>query len=185
MQVNQLSLEERVKTGCSHVATIDYTDLNTEGDTSKTLVLFAGGAARDIINRVMFDLVTAFDGTSTTSLLLDVGYNGASVDDDDAFIDGVELHNDATEILAACNNVDAPTTTTVDETYSTAESAALNGTRTAVNNLRAKIYAAQEAFALEAKFTSVTANLDDLTSGRLRIYFNLIRLPDLRGINNT
>ncbi len=185
MIVKSLSLEERVKTRCSHVAEIDYTDLNAEGDTSITLTLFGDGLARDIIDRVIVDLVTPFDGTSTTSLLLDVGYNGATTDDDDAFIDALELHNDATEVLVAMNNVPAPTTTTVDETYSTAESNALNETRTAVNNLRAKIYAAQEAYDLEAKFTSVTANLTDLSSGRARIYFNLIRITELRGINNT
>lgn len=184
MIVKELSIQERVKTRCSHVAEIDYTDLSDTADTSKTLTIFGGGLARDIVDRAMWDLVTAFDGGSTSGLLLDFGYNGASVDDADAFIDGVQLHADATEVLAGCNNVDAPTTTTVDETYATPESNALNDTRAAVNNLRAKIYAAQEAYDLEAVFTAAGANLDTLTAGRVRIYFNLIRLPELRNIND-
>jgi hypothetical protein len=41
-------------------------------------------------------------------------------------------------------------------------------------------YAAQEAFSLEAVFTATAANLDKLTQGEVHVYFNHVRLPDLR-----
>lgn len=41
-------------------------------------------------------------------------------------------------------------------------------------------YAAQETFSLEAVFTATAANLTALTAGEVHIYFNHVRLPDLR-----
>lgn len=177
MLITELALQERVKTGCSHVAIIDYTDLNSTAGTTKALNLFDGGIARDIVDKVLVDLVTPFDGTSTTNLKLDVGYNlAAGTDDPDAFIDNIELHNDATEILADGGSIPVQT---IDTTFGQPEA-------DAITDLRARRpFAAQEAFDIEALFTSTGANLTDLTSGRVRIYFNVIRLTSLRGINNT
>jgi hypothetical protein len=185
MQVIKLAAEEQRKTGCNHLAIIDYTDLNATAGTTKVLEIFPDGLARDIIDKVLVDLVTPFDGTSTTSLLLDVGYDlAAGTDDPDAFIDAMELHNDATELLGDAGSVAAPATDTVDETYSTAESTVIASLRTTINLLRAKLrWTAQEAYDLEALFTAVTANLTDLSTGRVRIYFNVIRLTELRNIN--
>lgn len=44
--------------------------------------------------------------------------------------------------------------------------------------------AAQEAFDIEAVFTATDANLDVLTTGKIAIFFKLVRLPELRGIND-
>jgi hypothetical protein len=175
--IQELSLEERVKTGCSHRAIVDYTDLTDTAGTAKTLVLLPY-VARDIFNFAMFDLVTPFDGTSTTSLTMWVGHNGASVDDADSLIRSVELHNDATEILAGCGNGEPVATDTVDETYSTAESTVLASCRTQINAINVRRFAAQEAGNIEAVFTSTSANLTDLLTGKVFIYLNRIRLSD-------
>lgn len=177
MNVQLLSLEERIKSGCSHVAVIDYTDLNGTAGTSKTLTPFSTGLARDIVSWAWFDLVTPFDGGSTSNLTIKFGYNGASVDDDDAFIDAQSIHLDSTEILAGAGKID---TSTVDGTYGSQEQAVIESLRARVNK-----YAAQETFSLEAVFTSSGANLSELTTGALRLYFNVIRPSELRGINGT
>jgi hypothetical protein len=159
MQVIKLCNEERIQTGCSHVAIIDYTDLNTTAGTTKTLTL-APYIARDFIDKLCFDLITPFDGGATSALGLEVGWNGASVDDPNGLLESAEVHVDATEILAG-----------------DATGAAFAAKRTG--------FAAQEAGDIEALFTATGANLTALTTGKVRIYFNLIPLSKLRGINNT
>jgi hypothetical protein len=159
MEVIPLNNHERIATGCSHVAVIDYTDLSGTAATTKTLSLFTY-AARDLVDRAFFDLVTPFDGGATSALTIDVGHNGASVDDADSLIDGVEVHVDGSEILASDGN-----------------GAAFATLRTG--------FAAQEAGAIEALFTATGANLTALTTGKIRVYFNVIQLSKLRGINNT
>ena len=47
------------------------------------------------IRNIAFKLHTAFDGASTSSLKLDVGYGG----NPDGYIDDNEIHKDATEVL--------------------------------------------------------------------------------------
>jgi hypothetical protein len=158
MDVIQLPLEERIQTGCSHCAVIDYTDLLAAALT-KTLVLLPY-VARDLIDKAFFDLVTPFDGGATSSLTVQLGWNGATVDDPDGLIAATQVHLDGTEILA-----------------SDATGAAFATLRTG--------FAAQEAGAIEALFTAVGANLDTLTTGRMRIYFNAVPMSKLRGINNT
>lgn len=180
MKLIPLSIQERITTGASHKVVITYEDLTDTAGTAKTLVPFTDGQARDIVNNVRFDLVTPFDGGSTSALALDFGYNGASVDDADAFIDAVEIHKDATEILASLGVPAAPATDTVDGTYGTEESTVITSLRNTINFLRAREYAAQETFQLEAVFTATGANLDTLTTGEVHIYFNLVRLADLR-----
>lgn len=185
MQVIELTLQERAKLGGrSHMAVIDYTDLQTAAaSVTKTLGTYA---ARDIIERFIYDLVTPFDGGATSALAMKIGYNGAAVDDDDAFQPSVEIHVDATEVLAGNGTPPAVDTSTVDETYSTAESTVLASVRTIVNQLRAaRGLAAVEAGTIEAVFTATGGNLSLLDTGKIRIYFNWIRLPELRGINNT
>lgn len=186
MNIIQLPLQERIATGCSHCAVIDFNDLDGEGDTAITLTLYSG-VARDIIDKVFVDLITPYDGTSTTALALDVGYNLSSgTDDTDAFIDAAELHNDATDIVADHGTVAAVATDTVNETFGTEESTVIASLRDTVNFLRARRpWVATAAYTLEATFTSTTANLTDLTSGKNRIYFNVIPVSKLRGINNT
>lgn len=184
MQIIELPLQERIKVGGrSHMAIVDYTDLSATAGTGKTLT-FGTYQARDIIERFIADLVTPFDGGATSGLTVKVGYNGASVDDDDAFIPSTQLHLDSTEILAFNGCPPVVDATAVDQTYSTEESTVVNSLRTIVNQLRAVLgLAALEAGTIEAVFTSAGANMTDLTTGRARFYFNWIRLTDLHDIN--
>lgn len=160
MQVIELPINERVQTGCSHVAIIDYTDLNSTAALTKTLTPIFEYLARDLVDKVFFDLITAFAGTGITNLSLKFGWNGTASDDDDGLIASVELAGAATEILAG------------------------DGTGAAFATLRTG-FAAQEAGNLEALFTAIGANLTALTAGKLRIYFNVVRMSKLRGINGT
>jgi hypothetical protein len=148
-----LSNEERALTGFTHKAIITYEDLNTTAGTSLALVL-AAYTARTLFKDAAFKLVTPFDGTSTTALGLEVGWNGASTDDPNGLIESVELHNDATEILAG------------------------DGTGVAFATKRTG-YAAQDAGNLEATFTATTANLTDLTSGEVHIYWTQVDLTKI------
>lgn len=173
MQVIELGLEERVKCGRSHMAIIDFTDLNTTAGTGKTLQL-APYIARDILERGAFDLVTPFQGASITSLTAALGWNGATTDLANGLFEAKELCVDATEILADAGSIDGSTT---DGTYGSQELAVLNSLR------NRQAYAAQDAGNVEIVFTASGANLTALTVGRVRVFFNKIRLADLRGIN--
>lgn len=170
--------QEQLLTGCSHMIRLKVADLLTlaaaAGATTSLTVPVAPYVARDVIDRAMFDLVTPFDGGATSELTVKFGYNGATVDDDDAFIEARSIHLDATEILADAGSAD---TATIDNTYGSQEAGVLG-------SLRAKRpFAAQEAGTLELVFTSTGANISALTAGEIIVYFNHLRLPSLRGIN--
>mgnify|MGYP003665658340 CR=1 FL=1 len=70
---------------------ITHADL-TAAATTQTLTkdIKAGQQIRNVV----FKLHTAFDGASTSSLKLDVGYGGNA----DGFVDDNEIHKDATEV---------------------------------------------------------------------------------------
>lgn len=176
MQVIELGLQERIKAGNrSHMAVIDYTDLNDTAGTAKTITL-APYVARDILERGAFDLVTGFVGTSITNLTVALGWNGASTDDADGLIEAKEIATAGTEILADAGSIDPQT---IDGTFGAPELAV-------INSIKARqAYAAQDAGNVQAVFTSTGANLDALTAGKIRLFFNLTRLADFRGINGT
>jgi hypothetical protein len=96
MNIEVLSLEERIKTGCSHRAVIDYTDLTDTASTAKTLVPLAL-AARDIISFAWLDLVKTFDGGATSTMTLSFGVTSATT----TFINAAVVHQDGTEILSS------------------------------------------------------------------------------------
>lgn len=190
MSVNTipLMLQEQVKTGCSHALRLKVEDIlvlaAAAGATTSLTIDVAPYIARDIVNLAFYDLVTPFDGGATSELTLKFGYNGASVDDDDAFIAARSIHADATEILADAGSVTAIGTETVDGTYDADTATVINATRVTVNELRARrFFAAQEAGTLQIVLTSTGANLSTLTAGEVVLYFNQIRPTDLRGIN--
>ena len=154
--------------------TITYADLAEEGaTTSAVLTLLNDVAVRSEISNVAFSLPTAFDGGSTSGLLLDVGVTA----DLDAFIDGIEIHEDGTQIIAAGPTLTAPSTTTVDETYATPESVVLTDLRTLANqivNSAPKVLTATTD--LLATFTATGANLDTLTAGEVNIFAKVVDL---------
>lgn len=167
--IEQLTLQEQIKTGASHRIVVDYTDLTDTAGTAKTLVVFPY-IARDLIKDAWFDRVKTFDGTSISSLVFKFGWNGASVDDDNGLIESTEISDAGTEILAGRGRVDP---STVDGTYGAAEAAAVNSLRALFEGLQA-----QEAGNLELVFTSTGANLSVLTTGKLHVYFKLVRPSD-------
>jgi hypothetical protein len=174
--VTELTMAERIKTGCSHLAEVDFAYLAAIPaiTTAATLKVFPF-IARDIVTFAFLDLVTPFAGTSVTAAKLDFGYNGAAVDDADAFIDNIELAAAGTEILADAGSVAGDTT---DTTFGAQELAVLD-------TLRARRpFAAQEAGDLEIVITLTGGNHSALTAGRVRVFFNVIRPTGiLRPIN--
>jgi hypothetical protein len=183
VKITELTLEERIKTGCSHQVVIDYTDLNDTAGAAKTLDLVAY-KARDCVTFTAFDLITPFDGGATSALAFKLGFDGATVDDDDAFIQSEELHLDATEVLASVGVPPAVAADTVDATYGAEEAAVITSLRNVVGNFRARRIAFQEAGMIEAVFTASGGNLNALTQGKVAIFMNIVNLPDIRGIND-
>jgi hypothetical protein len=184
MKITELTLEERIKTGCTHLAEIDYTDLAAAGATTAVTLDLATYVARDCVTHALFDLVTPFDGGATSALALKVGFDGATVDDDDAFIQSEELHLDATEVLASVGVPPAVATDTVDGTYGNEERDVIISLRNVVESFRARRKAFVEAGKIQAIFTATGGNLNALTVGKVRIYFNKVRLTGIRGIND-
>jgi hypothetical protein len=152
MEVYTLSLEEQAKTGFTHKAVIDYTDLVSVGGASTSAVFdLIPYTAGYLFQAAAYKLVTAFDGGDTTNLTLDVGWNGASTDDDDGLLNGYEIHVDATEVL-----------------YGDGNGAAFATLRTG--------YAALDAGDIEATFTATGANCNVLTAGEIHIYLKAVNL---------
>jgi hypothetical protein len=196
MNVLKLSAEETRETGYTHKAVVTWEDLVETAGTSKVLTLVSGLAAGSDVQSVAIYLPTPFNGGSTSGLLIDVGYNGAAVDDADAFIDGIEIHVDATEALgdrgslaltaAALTATDS--TSTIDETYAAGESAVLTALRTGYIALRTDVaqgnrlangWVFREAAAIEATFTATGANMTELTTGEVRIFLRVVDLTKL------
>jgi len=153
MKTIALTTVAELATGWTHVFVIPFTDLNTTAATTKTITLLSL-AVGDIVRNAAFCLTTPFDGGATSALSLDVGHNGATVDDPDSLLDAYEIHLDATEILAGDAN-----------------GAAFATLRTG--------FAPQEAADIEALFTATGGNLTLLTQGEIRIYLNVSRLPSV------
>jgi len=146
------TVEERA-TGWTHMLKLDITD-TTAAATTKAVVLVPGLVAGDIVRNAAFYLKSGFVGAAVTNLTMQVGWNGASVDDPDGLIEAVELATAGTEILAG-----------------DATGVAFATKRTG--------FAPQEAAAIEALFTSTGANLSVCTAGEVWVYLNISRLPSI------
>ena len=146
MYISELSIQEQAKTGFTHKAVISYTDLT--GTAATSLALTVGKAALGtLVTAAGYRLVTAFDGGATSNLVIDFGYDYASLTDDpDAFIDNLELHLDGTEILGS------------------------DGNGAVFATLRTGWYAL-EAADLEVLLTATGANLTALTTGEVHVYW--------------
>ncbi len=154
MYISELSLQEKSASPFTHKAVITYDDL--DGTAGTALTLTVGKIARGgFISNAGYRLVTAFDGTSTTNLTVEFGYDYASLTDDpNAFIEALEIHNDGTEILGA------------------------DGTGVVFATKRTG-WQALEAADLEVVFTATAADLTDLTSGEIHIYWAQYDLTNL------
>lgn len=146
MYVEELSSQEINRTGYTHKAVITYSDL--VGTAATSLALTVGKAVLGtFVSKAGYRLVTPFDGGATTNLVIDFGYDYASLTDDpDAFIDNLELHLDGTEILGS------------------------DGNGAVFATLRTGWYAL-EAADLEVLLTATGANLTALTTGEVHVYW--------------
>ena len=146
MYIQELSAQEKSASPFTHKAVISYTDLT--GTAATSLALTVGKAVLGtMITAAGYRLVMPFDGGATTNLVIDFGYDYASLTDDpDAFIDNLELHLDGTEILGA------------------------DGNGAVFATLRTGWYAL-EAADLEVLLTATGANLTALTTGEVHVYW--------------
>ena len=154
MKISKLSAEETRESGFTHKAAITFADFASVAATTKVHVIFSGLVAGFLVRNAAFRLVSGFVGASVTNLTLQLGWTGASSDDDNGLIEAVELATAGTEILAG-----------------DATGAALATKRTG--------FAPQEAAAIEALFTATGANLSVLTAGEVHIYLAVSDLSKL------
>ena len=154
MKISKLSAEETRESGFTHKAAITFADFASVAATTKVHVIFSGLVAGFLVRNAAFRLVSGFVGASVTNLTLQLGWNGASSDDDNGLIEAVELATAGTEILAG-----------------DATGAAFATKRTG--------FAPQEAAAIEALFTATGANLSVLTAGEVHIYLAVSDLSKL------
>lgn len=154
MQVEQLGLHDQARTGFTHKFTIGYADLTAAGATTSTTISLADYTAGLGCTAAAFKLTTAFDGGATSALALDVGHDGASVDDADSILDNYEIHVDASEVL-----------------YGDANGAAFATLRTGFYPVETGTY--------KATFTATGANLNVLTTGEVVIYLQLVDLTKI------
>jgi len=154
MTITKLSAEETRESGFTHKAAIKYTDLNTTAALTATLVLLSGMVAGFLVRNAAFRLVSGFVGASITTLTLKVGWNGATVDDDDGLIAAASVLTANSPILAG------------------------DATGAAFATLRTG-FAPQESAAIEAVFTAIGANLTALTAGEVHVYLTVSDLSKL------
>ncbi len=168
-----LAQQEQVRTKCSHVQVVPYTDLTDTAGTTKTLSIFSG-VAKQGIGRVFFIIDTNFDGGSTSELTVKATLNYASSTDKD-LTGSISIHEDGTEIIASPAQIADVATDTVDGTYGTEESTVIASLRTKLNQVLARVpIMASEAWTLDLLFTSTGANLSTLTSGKLLVFFEVL-----------
>lgn len=146
----QLSSEERAS-GFTHKFVIGFADLVALGAVAAGAIVLAPYVAGQACVKAAYKLNTAFDGGDTSTMVLDVGHNGATTDDPDSLLDNFVVHVDGTEVFYGLGN---------------GASFAANATG----------YVPLDAGNYEATFTATGANLDVLTQGEITI---LLGLQDL------
>lgn len=187
MKVQTLGIEEMARYGATHRVIVGVDDINGTGTgfgalsaasaaaTSATLKPFTTLAAGQMAAFLFGYLKTNFDGTSSTALTLQVGYDLATGTDKAAgYLAAVSIHNDNTPISYFPQELADVDSSSVDQTYGTQESAALTSAIAALNSL---IKSTRKVFGvandLGLLFTSTTANLTDLLTGEVHLYFRV------------
>jgi hypothetical protein len=172
-----LSLEERLKTKCSHLQVVDFNDLTDTAGTTKTLTVFTGKAGQTL-GRVVGKIKTNFDGGSTTDLTVTATLNyGSSTDK--IVIPATSIHEDGTEVAHFPVQIADVDDGTVDTTYGQDEADVITSLRTKLNAvLGALPKAINEAWTLDLLFTATGANLSTLTAGKVQIFFDVLDYSD-------
>lgn len=177
MRVEECDTQEMARFGATHRVVVKAEDINGTGtgygalsaasaaSTTGTLSPFTTALASGYQSQYCGHVLrTPFDGTTTTNLTLTQGYDLASGTDKSAgYSAAVELHNDATEIV-----------------YGPAEIPDATDATTAISSLNLLIKQSRKAFAaaenVQLLFTSTAANLTDLLTGEVHVYYRLIDL---------
>lgn len=145
-----LSREER-GLGFTHKFVIDYTDLTALGAVTSGVVVLMPYVAGQACTAAAYKLNTPFDGGATSTMVLDVGHNGATTDDPDSLLDNYVVHLDGTEVLYGLGNGASFATLTTG-------------------------YAPLDAGFYEALFTATGGNLNVLTIGQITILLKIVDL---------
>lgn len=149
MKTLTLSNEEKLQTGFTHKAVLDFADTAgtdfTAAATTQTFTLFTL-AAGQVVDNIAYKLDTTFTSGTITALTIALGDNGSST----AYLTAKSVFTGATPI-----------------TYAAGDGAA-------TNQSAGKAYTAADA--IKALFTATTANISTITAGKISIYF---RVKDL------
>jgi hypothetical protein len=103
MKERQLSNEEALS-GYNKAYEILLTDLQALGAVSTGTINLEAYTPGVAYQNAGFKLVEAVDGATSSACAFEVGYNGGTTDDVDGFLDGYEIHADATEITYGLAN---------------------------------------------------------------------------------
>lgn len=175
MTFQKLDSQEAAQRGCTHEAVYQYTDLNDTAGTSKTTTLVSSLPAGTRIEFIGWQLDTDFDGGSTSELTAAIGWDlGSGTDDADGLLAAVSLHADGTEIQYGPEAIADVASDTVDTTYGQQETDVIGSLRTKLNTVLKrgpKVF--NDTADIEIVWTSTTANLDALTSGKVRFFFRI------------
>ena len=147
-------LTQAAQNGFTHLRTIKFSDFTeTVSGTEEVISLFT--VPKDsIVGRVVYYLVTTFDGASSSDLTIEVG---DSVDDN-GYIAATIIHEDATEVSSACN------------------SGAYFNDGTTANTVNGKVWDGSADTTMTATFNPTGDSLTDFTQGEIRIYAQIIDL---------
>lgn len=180
MKIEQVSAQQAALfVGATHRINLTWDDLVGTAATSLTQVL-AALPARTGIRFCGYNLVTAFQGGSTSALTLRLGVDRASgTDDDDAFLAATSLHNSATPVIIGPVPVADVDASAVDTTYGQQEADVITSNRSVSNALlKLQPRAYSDAVEIEAVWTATGANLSALTAGEVDVYFAIANLAD-------
>jgi hypothetical protein len=150
MKELQLSLEER-SLGYTHKFVIGFADLVALGAVLSGAVVLAPYVPGQACVKAAFKLNTPFDGGATSTMVLDVGHNGATTDDPDSLLDNYVVHLDGTEVLFGLGNGAAFATLSTG-------------------------YVPLDSGNYEATFTATGGNLNALTTGEVTILLGIVDL---------
>jgi hypothetical protein len=178
MTIQELGIEEMARIGATHRVVIRADDINGLGTgygalspasaaaTTATLNPFGALAAGNVVQFVQGYLKTAFDGTTTTALTLGISYDLASgTDKVSGYQTPVSIHNDSTPIPYFPQEIPDATAT-----FGTAEAAGLNSLIKAWR----KVFTV--ANTVQINLAATGANLTDLITGEVHLYFRVIDL---------
>lgn len=175
-----LGVEQMARFGATHKFIVKYDDINDLAATSQTTVLFSGEAGQ-FCQYVGHRIRTNFDGGATSELTAKLGWNYASLtDDDDGFLAATSIHEDGTEIPYTPLIVADVDASTVDNTYGQQENDVITSLRTKLNTvLKALGKTFSEAWGLELVLTATGANFTALTQGEVWFYVKIIDLKKI------